>query len=158
MNSRLTSVQTTDGTSVQTDAPVSLKPSLSLSLSLSSSEENYVPTSGTTPTPRKRFTAPTPEEVRAYGREIGFDIDAEKFCDHYAAKGWVVGKSPMKDWKAAVRTWRAGQQSTPVNGYRKPPDPLGPIEHGPVVLPKEAAPRPPKEYSEPDPILWGSLK
>ena len=82
-------------------------------------EEKSVPTSGTTPTPRKRFTAPTPDEVRAYGNEIEFAIDAEKFCDFYAAKGWVVGKSPMKDWRAAVRTWRAGQHSTPVNGARQ---------------------------------------
>lgn len=89
------------------------------SSSSSSSEDSIVPTSGTTPTSRKRFAAPTPEEVRAYGKEIGFDIDGEKFCDFYAAKGWVVGKSPMKDWRAAVRTWRSGQHSTPVNGARQ---------------------------------------
>ena len=98
-----------------------VKPNLtpSSSSSSSSSEDSIVPTSGTTPTPRKRFIPPTPEEVRVYGKEIGFDIDAEKFCDFYAAKGWVVGKSPMKDWKAAVRTWRSGQHSTPVNGARQ---------------------------------------
>jgi hypothetical protein len=28
------------------------------------------------------------------------------FTDFYAAKGWLVGKSPMKDWRAAVRTWK----------------------------------------------------
>jgi hypothetical protein len=32
--------------------------------------------------------------------------EAEKFCDHYDSNGWKVGgKSPMKDWKAAVRNW-----------------------------------------------------
>lgn len=62
----------------------------------------------------KRFAKPTPEEVKTYGEEIGFAIDGEKFCDHYAAKGWLVGKSPMKDWQAAVRTWRNGTHSTPV--------------------------------------------
>lgn len=25
--------------------------------------------------------------------------------DHYEANGWKVGKNPMKDWKASVRTW-----------------------------------------------------
>ena len=25
--------------------------------------------------------------------------------NHYESKGWIVGKAPMKDWKAAVRTW-----------------------------------------------------
>jgi len=95
------------------------KISPSSSSSSSSSEECIVPTSGTA-TPRKRFTPPTPEEVRAYGQEIKFDIDAGKFCDFYASKGWKVGSTPMKDWKAAVRTWRAGQHSTPVNGKHQP--------------------------------------
>ena len=72
-----------------------------------------MPTSGTTK-PRNRFVPPTAEEVRAYCKEIGFELDAEKFCDYYAAKGWVVGKSPMKDWKAAVRNWRSSERSTPV--------------------------------------------
>ena len=52
-----------------------------------------------------RFTPPTVEEVAAYCRERGNSVDAERFCDFYASKGWKVGKEPMKDWKAAVRTW-----------------------------------------------------
>ena len=35
-----------------------------------------------------------------------YTLDGHRFCDHYTAKGWVVGKSPMKNWQAAVRTWR----------------------------------------------------
>ena len=53
----------------------------------------------------KRFKAPTVEEVRAYILEKGYSVDAESFVDYYTSKGWVVGKSPMKDWRAAVRTW-----------------------------------------------------
>ncbi len=68
----------------------------------------------------KRFKAPTPAEAREYSASIGFDLDGEKFCDHYAAKGWVVGKSPMKNWQAAVRTWRSREHSTPVNGHKRP--------------------------------------
>jgi predicted phage replisome organizer len=57
---------------------------------------------------RKRFTAPTVEEVSAYALEKGYEgFSAERFVDYYASKGWVVGKSPMKDWKAAVRNWAA---------------------------------------------------
>lgn len=52
-----------------------------------------------------RFTKPTLEEVQAYCRERGNKVDAEKFYDHYTSNGWRVGKNPMKDWKAAVRTW-----------------------------------------------------
>lgn len=32
-------------------------------------------------------------------------MDAERFCSFYQSNGWKVGKNPMKDWKAAVRTW-----------------------------------------------------
>lgn len=52
-----------------------------------------------------RFTPPTPQEVEAYCRERGNGISGEAFCDSYASKGWMIGKTPMKDWKAAVRTW-----------------------------------------------------
>lgn len=52
-----------------------------------------------------RFTPPTVEEVAAYCRERKNSVDAERFCDFYASKGWKVGKEPMKDWKAAVRRW-----------------------------------------------------
>lgn len=56
-------------------------------------------------TPAKRFVKPTAEEVRAYCAERGNHVDAQAFVDFYAAKGWKVGNAPMKDWKAAVRTW-----------------------------------------------------
>ena len=52
-----------------------------------------------------RFTPPTLDEVKEYCRERGNGIDAEKFCAYYGANGWKVGKNPMKDWRAAVRSW-----------------------------------------------------
>lgn len=52
-----------------------------------------------------RFIKPTVEEVDAYVKEKGYRIDAENFVNYYESKGWLVGKSPMKDWKAACRTW-----------------------------------------------------
>lgn len=55
--------------------------------------------------PQKRFTKPTLEEVQAYCYERGKGVDAQKWYDYYSANGWKVGKNPMKDWKAAVRTW-----------------------------------------------------
>ena len=54
---------------------------------------------------RKKFTIPTPEEVQAYCDERKNGISGQQFCDFYSAKGWKIGKEPMKDWKAAVRTW-----------------------------------------------------
>lgn len=53
----------------------------------------------------RRFTPPTASEVDEYARGRGTPIDAERFCDFYASKGWKVGKSPMRDWKAAARNW-----------------------------------------------------
>lgn len=62
----------------------------------------------------KRFVPPTPEEVNTYCRERNNGIDGSEFCDFYTSKGWKVGKNPMKDWKATVRTWeRSRKQSAP---------------------------------------------
>ena len=67
----------------------------------------------------KRFTPPTVDEVAAYCGERNNRIDPQTFVDFYASKGWVVGKSKMKDWKAAVRTWEKrdgnGQPERKVN-------------------------------------------
>lgn len=65
----------------------------------------------TTP-PRSRFVPPTIDEVKDYCLERKNTVDAERFFDFYSANGWVQGRGkPIKDWKAAVRTWErtAGQ-------------------------------------------------
>ena len=60
----------------------------------------------------KRFTPPTVDEVRAYCQERHNGIDPETFVDFYSSKGWKVGSNPMKDWKAAVRTWEKRNKKT----------------------------------------------
>lgn len=56
------------------------------------------------PTPtRKKFVPPSLEEVTEYIRERGSRVDPQGFLDFYASKGWMGGRSPMKDWKAACR-------------------------------------------------------
>ena len=55
----------------------------------------------------KRFVPPSFDEVQAYCTERGNGIDAQAFIDFYASKGWMVGKTKMTDWKAAVRTWES---------------------------------------------------
>lgn len=52
-----------------------------------------------------RFQKPTLEEIREYCISRGNNVDPEQFLNFYESKGWVVGKSPMEDWRAAVRTW-----------------------------------------------------
>lgn len=78
----------------------------------------------TTARSRKRaapFTPPTPDEVSAYCRERVNTVDAERFCDFYASKGWRIGNQPMRDWRAAVRTWekrgetQASQRAAPTD-------------------------------------------
>jgi hypothetical protein len=53
----------------------------------------------------RRFTPPTREEVAAYIAEKGYSVDPDRWMAHYESNGWKVGPNPMKDWKAAVRTW-----------------------------------------------------
>lgn len=70
---------------------------------------------------RERFTPPTVEDVAAYCLERKNGIDPEEFVLFYASKGWKVGSSPMRDWKAAVRTWEKKRAKTegPEPGHAK---------------------------------------
>lgn len=58
-----------------------------------------------------RFTPPTADEVKAYMLEQGMDDLSQKWVAFYEAKGWLIGKNKMKDWKAAVRTWKTNSTS-----------------------------------------------
>ncbi len=59
------------------------------------------------------FTPPTLEEVISYCKERNNSVDPQKWYDFYSAKGWMIGKNKMKDWKAAVRTWERRCDSKP---------------------------------------------
>ena len=59
----------------------------------------------------KKFKIPTIEQIREYCSIRRNSVDPEKFWNYYQSKGWVVGKSPMKDWQAAVRTWEGNEHS-----------------------------------------------
>ena len=63
--------------------------------------------------PPSRFTPPTIDEVETYCLERMNGVNAQVFIDFYSAKGWKIGNSPMKDWKAAVRTWEQRDNKTP---------------------------------------------
>ncbi|MCK5226427.1 MAG: hypothetical protein KAQ89_06875 [Planctomycetes bacterium] len=56
---------------------------------------------------KKRFIKPKPQEVTDYALTIDFVLDGEHFCDYYQTRGWELKRNqPMKDWKAAVSTWK----------------------------------------------------
>ena len=64
----------------------------------------------------KTFKKPTIEEVAAYCKERGNGVDTQQWYDFYTSNGWKVGKNPMKDWKAAVRTWERNGINSGDNG------------------------------------------
>lgn len=48
---------------------------------------------------------PKIEDVILYCKERNNGVDPDRWFNFYSAKGWLIGKAKMKDWKAAVRTW-----------------------------------------------------
>lgn len=94
---------------------------------------------------------PTIAEIQAYIMEKGYDVDALHFFDYYESNGWRVGKNPMKDWKAAVRTWekRDGRKPAGINlGVDEWIDQAtGERKYGSgKVVPMDAPPRPARDF------------
>lgn len=65
----------------------------------------------------KKFIKPTVQEIKVYCISRENKVDALKFFNHYESNGWKVGRNPMKDWKAAVRTW----ESSTFDSNKTPP-------------------------------------
>ncbi len=58
----------------------------------------------------KRFIPPTVIEISCQMESKGLplndaDREADSFWNFYESKGWYVGKSKMKNWKASVNNW-----------------------------------------------------
>ena len=69
-------------------------------------DEATPPPQKSSPQRRTQFRKPTLEEVKEYCRQRGNKVDAERFVNFYETNGWVQGRGkPIRDWKAAVRTW-----------------------------------------------------
>ena len=60
-----------------------------------------------------RFIKPTIGEIEAYIDAKGYTVDAHKFFDYYESNGWKVGRSPMRNWQAAIRNWSRNDYSKP---------------------------------------------
>ena len=60
----------------------------------------------------KRFTPPTKEEILDFCLEEKLSVDVDYLYDYYSSKGWKIGSSSMKDWKAAVRNWARRDKKT----------------------------------------------
>ena len=59
------------------------------------------------------FHKPSLDDIRAYCISRGNNVDPEQFLNFYESKGWMVGKTPMRDWRAAIRTWEKRQNDSP---------------------------------------------
>ena len=69
------------------------------------------------PPTRTRFIPPSVEEIADYCHERQNGIDARRFFDYYTANGWQQGRGkPIRDWRAAVRTWERSQHGTNHSG------------------------------------------
>jgi len=60
------------------------------------------------------FIKPSIVEIKTYMTEIGMADVSEKWFDYYESNGWLVGKNKMKNWRAAVRTWKNNNLSNNV--------------------------------------------
>lgn len=60
---------------------------------------------------KKKFIKPTIDEIKKYCLEKKYKIDCQYFYDYYQSNGWKVGKNPMKDWQATIRTWQRRNKS-----------------------------------------------
>jgi hypothetical protein len=79
--------------------------------------------------PKKRFQKPSLEELKAYIQEHEYSVDAERFFDYYESNGWKVGKNPMKDWKACVRTWQKNEGRFNASAPKKHVNALYELDH-----------------------------
>ncbi len=61
----------------------------------------------------KYFKKPHVFDIKNYCLERNNNVDCEAFYDFYESKDWFVGKSKMKDWKAAIRNWERGDKKKP---------------------------------------------
>ena len=81
-----------------------------------------------------RFQKPTIEEIRQYCQEKGVNVDAEQFYNFYESKGWLIGKSPMKNWRAAVATWAKRMVKSPNISGTTPRKKESVLEHNLKVM------------------------
>lgn len=63
---------------------------------------------------KTKFIKPTLLEVKDYCTSESLSVIPEGFIDFYESKGWIVGSTGMKDWKAALRRWARSDFNKPL--------------------------------------------
>lgn len=69
-----------------------------ISINIDNKKENILKEKGS-------FIPPTTEEVARYIADNGYNVDAATFVLYYESNGWMVGRTKMKSWRAAVGVW-----------------------------------------------------
>jgi hypothetical protein len=61
---------------------------------------------------QKKFIAPTIDEIQSFAEsEMNGSKDApDNFFNYYEARGWMMQKTPMKNWKAAYKNWTKNEK------------------------------------------------
>jgi hypothetical protein len=90
--------------------------------------------------PKSTFTPPTLQDVQQYCKIRQNGVDAQKFIDFYKSKNWMIGKSKMADWKAAIRSNWENKEEMQTKIYKsefrvKPPEDLGLFSDNHVPMP-----------------------
>jgi len=67
----------------------------------------------------KSFVIPSVEEISVYCKDRNNNIKAQYFYDYNSARGWMVGKNKMKDWKAAIRTWENNDKTKSTENHTR---------------------------------------
>lgn len=68
---------------------------------------------------KSAFRPPSLDEVRAYCIERQNRVDPDRWYSHYESNGWKVGRNPMKDWQASIRTWEKNEISPPIRAQNE---------------------------------------
>ena len=76
-------------------------------------ENKYINNNSLYKKSNSHFQKPSLDEIRQYCISRSNKVDPEQFFNFYESKGWIIGKSPMKDWRAAVRTWEKREKEIP---------------------------------------------
>lgn len=77
-----------------------------------------------TPARKKaEFVPPTLDEINAWCKQKGYNIDTQYFHEYYSEKGWKVKKDgkekPMDNWKLTLATWAKNSRKWESNGNGK---------------------------------------
>ena len=80
----------------------------------------FAPVSAAMAASRSLSMPPSLEEIGSYCRERGNQVDPQRFLDFYTSNGWRIGKVPMRDWKAAVRSWESNGMAEKMAPAKKP--------------------------------------